>query len=292
MSEFPSLPLFTDSFIADTGHLTAHETGAYMMLLMVAWRMPDCRLPDDDAKLARWARVEPRHWPRTKSVVMGFWTLKDGFWSQKRLTKERDFVRKHAAAARANGGHGGRPPNAAKLQHQRGSLMHALGSPDLLFSNGLGTPLGFQTVTQPKPPNPNPIEESSSEALVPKAAREEGREGSKEIFGDCRVAYSEEERRGLALTFDGINVDKAVEELERWCDKNGIANPIDRKNAIYGALKKRHARARPAEAPEPVTASPQLAASRLAKRNGLTNVRAHVESRQKAQGLATQGGPH
>jgi hypothetical protein len=36
MSEFPCLPLFTDAFIADTGHLGAIETGAYLMLLMVA----------------------------------------------------------------------------------------------------------------------------------------------------------------------------------------------------------------------------------------------------------------
>ncbi|ACL63205.1 DUF1376 domain-containing protein [Methylobacterium nodulans] len=45
MSAYPSLPLFTDAFIADTGHLSAAETGAYLMLLMVAWRSPGCSLP-------------------------------------------------------------------------------------------------------------------------------------------------------------------------------------------------------------------------------------------------------
>src|SRR4051812_20947987 len=109
MSEFPSLPLFTDAFIADTGHLSATETGAYLMLLMMAWRLPECRLPDNDAKLAKWARVDGRSWARVKTKVMEFWTLEDGFWTQKRLLTERHKVRKQAESARANGRHGGRP---------------------------------------------------------------------------------------------------------------------------------------------------------------------------------------
>lgn len=108
MSKFPHLPLFTDAFIADTGHLSAQETGAYLMLLMVAWRSPGCRLPDDDAKLARWARVSAKNWPRVKASVMEFWTLADGFWTQRRLTKEHVSVSRRAEAARDNGSRGGR----------------------------------------------------------------------------------------------------------------------------------------------------------------------------------------
>lgn len=84
MSSFPSLPLFTDAFIADTGHLSAQQTGAYMMLLMMAWRSPECRLPDDDDKLARWARVDRRTWLKIKPAVMEFWSLADGFWAPSR----------------------------------------------------------------------------------------------------------------------------------------------------------------------------------------------------------------
>jgi len=84
MSQFPSLPLFTDAFLADTGHLSAQETGAYLLLLMMAWRLPECRLPDDDQKLARWARVDARTWKRIKPSVMEFWTFDDGFWLPRR----------------------------------------------------------------------------------------------------------------------------------------------------------------------------------------------------------------
>jgi uncharacterized protein YdaU (DUF1376 family) len=137
MSRFPSLPLFTDAFIADTMHLNATETGAYLMLLMVAWRSPDCRLPDDDSKLCRWARVDPRLWHRIRPKVMEYWNLSDGFWTQKRLLLERDKVRKYAARSRVNGTYGGRPKS--------------------LKNNDGENPEGYSNITQTKAPNPNPI---------------------------------------------------------------------------------------------------------------------------------------
>lgn len=69
MSEYPHLPLFTDAFIADTMHLNAEETGAYLMLLMVAWRSPDCGVPDDDVKLAHYARVSERRWKTCQYIA-------------------------------------------------------------------------------------------------------------------------------------------------------------------------------------------------------------------------------
>lgn len=92
MSEYPYLPLFTRDFLADTMHLSAQETGAYVLLLMQAWLMPDCSLPADDRRLAQWARVDAKTWRAIKPTVMEFWTLADGRWQQKRLTKEREHV--------------------------------------------------------------------------------------------------------------------------------------------------------------------------------------------------------
>lgn len=154
MSEFPSLPLFTDAFIADTGHLSATETGAYLMLLMMAWRLPDCRIPDDDAKLARWARVDARAWSRIKSKVMEFWTLEDGHWTQKRLLLERDKVRKFADTARTNGMRGGRPKSLKSQERQ----------------NPAGSPSETQSKAPNPNPNPNPIEEDAL-SLRSRAAR-------------------------------------------------------------------------------------------------------------------------
>lgn len=108
MAEFPALPLFTDAFIADTGHLDATETGAYIALLIAAWRSPDCSLPDDDARLARMARCDSRTWRRVRETVLAFWTKdENGQLRQKRLTKEREFCntsrqKKQAAAYAAH----------------------------------------------------------------------------------------------------------------------------------------------------------------------------------------------
>jgi uncharacterized protein YdaU (DUF1376 family) len=100
MADFPALPLWTDAFLADTTHLDATETGAYMLLLMTAWRRPNNDLPDDDVQLRRFARTPPVKWRKIKPRVMIFWELKNGVWRQKRLDKERNRVKKNSEKKR------------------------------------------------------------------------------------------------------------------------------------------------------------------------------------------------
>jgi len=107
MAEFPALPLFTDAYMADTRHLNAAQHGAFLLLLMTAWRMPDCCLPDDDEKLSRWAAMDIRTWRNNKAVVMEFWQLSaTQKWSQGRLLDERKRVEdkrdKNVAAGKAS----------------------------------------------------------------------------------------------------------------------------------------------------------------------------------------------
>jgi len=106
MAEFPALPLFTDAYMADTRHLTAAQHGAYLLLLMTAWRMPDCKLPDDDKFLARCASMDLRAWKANKSLVMSFWKQDcEQKWYQGRLLDERKYVvdksNKNSGAAKA-----------------------------------------------------------------------------------------------------------------------------------------------------------------------------------------------
>lgn len=90
----PAIPLFTDAYLSDTHHLTLEEHGAYLKLMMVAWRSSSCTLPDDDARIARILGVSASKWSKLKPAVMEFWTLTPEGWSQKRLQKERAFVEK------------------------------------------------------------------------------------------------------------------------------------------------------------------------------------------------------
>ena len=103
MAEFHVLPLHHDSFLSDTSHLGALETGAYAALLMASWRMDDGGLPDDDVMLARMARCTTREWKRIRPLVMAFWTVcRDGKLRQKRLEIEREAARaKSKSASRA-----------------------------------------------------------------------------------------------------------------------------------------------------------------------------------------------
>jgi uncharacterized protein YdaU (DUF1376 family) len=98
----PAIPFFGDAYLADTRHLSLEEHGAYLQLLMIAWRIEGCSLPDDDARLARMIGVTAAKWKKLKPTVMAFWTLKNGAWSQARLTKERRFVEEKRAKNKAS----------------------------------------------------------------------------------------------------------------------------------------------------------------------------------------------
>lgn len=93
LAQYPSLPLFTDAYLADTKHLTPAQHGAYLLLLMMAWRMPDCKLQDDDKFLARCVGMDLRTWKKNREVVMAFWQKDDKQkWYQPRLLDERKYV--------------------------------------------------------------------------------------------------------------------------------------------------------------------------------------------------------
>lgn len=96
MAEFPALPLWTDAYLGDTTHLTTIEHGAYLLLLMAMWRS-NGSLPNDDAKLARYARLTPGQWARIKPTIMEFFRAEDGRISQGRLTDELKAVRQNSS---------------------------------------------------------------------------------------------------------------------------------------------------------------------------------------------------
>lgn len=97
-----ALPLFGDAYLADTHHLSLEEHGAYLKLLMIAWRSDPFGLPDDDKLLARMLGIPGRRWSKLKPTVMAFWTLVEGRWIQARLAKERQFVDKKVRQNRAS----------------------------------------------------------------------------------------------------------------------------------------------------------------------------------------------
>lgn len=109
MASFPHLPLFTDAYLTDTMGLTSSEHGVYLVMLMLAWRRPDCRLPSDRGELKRMLSCvcSDMHGNRFNRAVPGllerfFTRTEDGDFEQKRLRKERDFVTKRSRSASEN----------------------------------------------------------------------------------------------------------------------------------------------------------------------------------------------
>lgn len=51
MADYAALPLFTDAYMADCSHLSDAEHGRYLLLLMLMWRSPGCRVALDGEAL-------------------------------------------------------------------------------------------------------------------------------------------------------------------------------------------------------------------------------------------------
>ena len=95
MAEFPALPLFTDSYLADTSHLLDAEHGRYLLMLFHLWRMPLCRFPNDDAWLARkFNRSAEAFVSEWKPLMQEFMHNDGNWWTQKRMQKVRFHVSK------------------------------------------------------------------------------------------------------------------------------------------------------------------------------------------------------
>lgn len=94
MAEFSALPLFTDAWLSDTGHLSRAERGLYMDLLILCWRSPECRIPNDEQWIARKLRVGSDETETLREVIAEFMTSSGNWLWQKRLRREFEYVRK------------------------------------------------------------------------------------------------------------------------------------------------------------------------------------------------------
>lgn len=107
MAEFPSMPVFTDALVADCHHLTDEEFGRYMRLLIIMWRTPGCKIPDDHIWISKRINCDALAYAKlVQPLLQEFCKKVDGFWTQKRLQKEYKYLqelrekRRKAAAKR------------------------------------------------------------------------------------------------------------------------------------------------------------------------------------------------
>jgi uncharacterized protein YdaU (DUF1376 family) len=105
MAEHPWMPLYCADYLVDTRELSSEEHGNYLLLLMLAWRQSDGRLPDDEKWLrANLPPMQHRTFDRAirNSILKKFFTLKDGYFENKRLLKEKQNADKLSEKQKKN----------------------------------------------------------------------------------------------------------------------------------------------------------------------------------------------
>lgn len=107
MSERPFMQLYVSDFIGDTLHLSTEQIGAYMLLLMAMWNAGG-KLPNDDAKLARVARLSVKKWKAISADLMPFFTVDGDAIGHNRLTKELQKSESKSQSRASAGAEGGR----------------------------------------------------------------------------------------------------------------------------------------------------------------------------------------
>lgn len=92
------MPLYVADYLADTAHLSAAQSGAYLHLIMHYWLFRG--LPSDDRSLCRIAKMTPSEWRKSKSIVQAYFF--DG-WRHGRVEHEIAEAERISAAGRKGG---------------------------------------------------------------------------------------------------------------------------------------------------------------------------------------------
>ena len=227
MSSISSMPVFVDSYLADTTHLSTEEHGAYLLLLMAMWQR-NGSVPDDDKDNARMTGLSLTKWKRTKIRLANLLQIEGGEITQKRLKKEYKYVQEKREKNKQNGALGGRP----KINKNN----------DLTKANG------YVSVN----PNHNRNESPSTSTYLNKETNKERKEV--EVVSWDQVSptdihlqrpddplseYTEGELAMLNVEFDLLDIEGELTSLVDWAWNKGIVNDNERKRKIHSILKKK-----------------------------------------------------
>lgn len=103
----PFMQLYVGDYIRDTMDLSTEEHGAYLLLLMTMWSH-GAKLPNDQNKLARIARLSPAKFKRVWAAIERFFTVEGDCITQGRLTKEHEKAKEKGQKRAEAGAKGGK----------------------------------------------------------------------------------------------------------------------------------------------------------------------------------------
>ena len=88
--ELPSLPLFTDKFIAETTHLDNIEVGIYIRLMCWYWTKKRALTEEEALRIASENNTKNK---QVKFVLKEFFKFVDGVYKHKRLEQEHEYLK-------------------------------------------------------------------------------------------------------------------------------------------------------------------------------------------------------
>ena len=192
--------LWIDAYMADTGHLTTLEHGAYFLILIAMWRTPHGWLPNDKSLLRKCAKLSAANWQRVEGTIMPLLLIEDDRVSQKRLLRERRIAHTKTTAA----------TTAANTRWASKSL-EINGADHAVASNP-----HMQMDAFAYPPNPNPTKKESK-IEGPHAKRRANRSTISDDWtpDEKGIAYATE--RG----FDSAKINQLVRACRDYHIKHG-----------------------------------------------------------------------
>ena len=81
------MPLYVTDYLGDTMHLSTEQHGAYLLLIMAAWKNGGS-LPNDDRVLRRITRMEEKAWKESSIELKSFFFEQNGSIRHNRIETE------------------------------------------------------------------------------------------------------------------------------------------------------------------------------------------------------------
>lgn len=143
------MPLYVADYLADTGHLSTRQHGAYLLILMHYWRTGP--LPNEPERLRRVARLTMKEWAEDGADILAFFTVTGDVLTHKRVDHELSRA-KAMTEAKARAGQRG----SQKRWQKDGT---AIAEP---------SPSQWQTDAPSPSPSPSPASDEAKGERVPR----------------------------------------------------------------------------------------------------------------------------
>lgn len=215
------MPLYVADYLADTGHLSAAQHGAYLLLIMHYWRQGG--LPSDEKTLARIARMSDREWKGARDIIAA---LFGPSWKHARVDSELEKAR-DKSDKRAEAG-------------ARGGTAKALKTKDAPVANATILPEQKPTVALASSSQPQ-SEDTSLRSVSPRKTRPRKAEAHPLPDGWQPSATTIEYGRRLGHSW--TQVDNFREEMRLWA-RSKDERKVDWDAALCGWMRRDLSKAR------------------------------------------------